>query len=165
MERAGTLVLKASRGARLVVQTLAGQPSPVVSRRLESERVEVGGFGPGRYRLIARAPEEIIVIREISVGAKDGPREVDLVGGAASTLEVLVKGADGSPLEGVSIDLLTEGGFTYRTSKRTDAEGKATITRLILGPLQVVARLGEERVDKGIRIEAGARQSITIEFR
>jgi len=165
LERAGTLILTATKGARLVVHTLEGQPSPVVSQRLEDRRSVVPGFGPGRYRLIARAKDEIIVIREVTVGPKDGPRAVDLAGGAASTLTVTVKGDDGLPLEGVSIDLVTPGGFVYPTSKRTDAEGKATISRLILGPLRVVARFGESRADKGIKIEAGSKQSIAIELR
>ena len=165
LERAGTLILAATPGARLVVQTLEGRPSPVISRRLKNARVVIRGFGPGRYRLIARGKGENIVIREVAVGAQDAPRELDLVGGPASTLEVTVKNADGSPLKGASIELVTAGGFTFRTSERTDAEGKVTISRLIGGPLRIVARSGEDRVDKGIQIEPDSEHVITLEFR
>jgi len=165
LERAGTLILTAKKGARIVVQTLDGEPSPFVSRRVTEAKSIVPGFGPGLYRFIARAEGEIIVIREVAVGATDAPRAVDLTGGAAASLTVTVTDADGKPLEGASIDLVTPGGFVYRTSQRTDAAGSVTLGRLILGPLRVVARFGDQRADKGIRIDAGSEQSIAIELR
>ncbi|MHC4952564.1 MAG: carboxypeptidase regulatory-like domain-containing protein [Planctomycetota bacterium] len=165
LQRAGTLTLKATPGARVVVQTLSGEPSPVVSQRLVKGAATFGGFGPGRYRFIARAPQEIIVIREVEVGPRDAPRELDLTGGAAASLVVTVTDADGKPIQGAAIDLHTEGGFVFRTGKRTDEQGKARVDRLILGPLTVVARFGDSRADKGIRIRAGAEQAISLEIR
>ncbi|MHC4410806.1 MAG: carboxypeptidase regulatory-like domain-containing protein, partial [Planctomycetota bacterium] len=156
LARAGTLRLKATPGAAVVVQTLEGEPAPSVTLKLEDGSLELAGFGPGRYRFLSRAPGEIIVVEEIEVGEKDPPRDLDLSGGPASTLKITVTDSARNPVRGVSIDLLTEGGLRFPTRVMTDANGVAALARLIRGRLVIVAQKGDLRVEKAIAIGSGA---------
>jgi len=163
--RAGTLRLRVTPGASLLVQTLEGDPAPVVSAKLASGHAAYSGFGPGRYRLMARAKGELIAIAEVTVGASDAPRDVDLVGGAASTLVVTVTDGDGKPVLGAALEIFSVGGFRFATGILTDADGKATLSRLIRGHIRVVATLGDARVDKGLAVEPGQSLSLALELR
>jgi len=162
LPRAGTLRLRANAGASVVIVTLQGEPAPVQSLKLADGTEEVAGFGPGRYRFLARAQGEAIVVREVAVGAKDPPADVDLAGGPASTLRVVVKDAAGEPVRGASIDLVTPGGFVFRTGVKTDGNGAATLPRLILGRLQLTARKGEKSAQKPIEVEPGRTYEHTL---
>ncbi|MHC4409409.1 MAG: carboxypeptidase regulatory-like domain-containing protein [Planctomycetota bacterium] len=156
LSRAGTIRLKATAGATVVIQTLQGEPAPAVSLALAGGSGELAGFGPGRYRFLSRAPGEIIVVEEIDVGEKDPPRDLDLSGGPASTLKITVTDSARNPVRGVSIDLLTEGGLRFPTGVMTDDKGVATLARLIRGRLVIVAQKGDLRSEKAIAIGSGA---------
>ena len=163
--RAGTLIIRATPGARLLVQTLEGEPGPIVSTKIETGEMEIAGFGPGRYRLFARAKGELIAISEVSVRAKDAPRVLNMYGGAQSKLTVTVTDFDGNPVQGAALDIYSSGGYRMRTGKRTDAKGQVTLPRLILGHVRVVATLGDASADKGIRVEPGQQLSMALELR
>lgn len=163
--RAGTLRVHATPGASLVVQTLEGEPAPLASAKLTTGKAEYAGFGPGRYRLLARAKGELIAVAEVTVGASDAPREIDLVGGAASTLVVTVTDGAGKPVLGAALVIFSIGDFRYAPGIFTDAEGKATLPRLIRGHIRVVATLGDARVDKGLAVEPGQSLSLALELR
>ena len=162
LPRAGTIHLKATPGARVVIQTVSGEPAPVVTMRLEEGRREIAGFGPGRYRFLSRAKGEAIVVKEIDVGDRDAPRVLDLTGGAASTLKVRVVDADDNPVRGVAIKLVTEGGFPFPTGQRTDANGEVVLKRLILGRIRVVATKDGIHGEGLLDIEPGKEHSITV---
>lgn len=162
LPRSGTLRIKATPGARVFIQTVTGEPAPTVTVKLASGQKQVAGFGPGRYRFLSRAPGEAIVIREINVGERDAPRDLDLTGGKASTMSVIVVDEDNVPVRGASIELITEGGFVFRTGKRTDADGKAELSRLILGRMRVIARVGDETAEVSVAIKPGMAHQATI---
>jgi hypothetical protein len=162
LPRAGTIRMKATPGARVFIQTVSGEPAPTVSIKLTTGKKELAGFGPGRYRFLSRASGEAIVAREIDVGERDAPRDLDLTGGKASTMTVTVRNSDGAPVRGAAITLITEGGFPFRTGKRTDLLGKAELSRLILGRVRVVASMGDESSEVTVAIEPGKSHAIDI---
>ncbi|MHC4940191.1 MAG: carboxypeptidase regulatory-like domain-containing protein [Planctomycetota bacterium] len=162
LARSGTLRLKGTAGATVYIQTLGGEPAPVVSTRLEEGGGELAGFGPGRYRIIARAKGELIVIREIEVGEKDPPRELDLTGGKAATLRVRVTDGDRTPVRGVSITVSTPSGFELPIGEMTDEQGVATLSRLVGGSLTLVAVKQDRRATKVLEIKPGGAHEATL---
>ena len=156
LPRAGTVRLRATAGAQVLVQTVRGEPAPTVTLKLEKGEAELSGFGPGRYRFLSRAAGEAIVVREIDVGEKDPPRELDLTGGEAAKLTVTVTDGAGSPVRGASIEILTEGGFLYRTGQKTGEDGVVELSRLILGRVILVAYKGDDRAEQALEVKPGA---------
>jgi len=161
--RGGTLRFSATKGAKVLVQTLKGKPAPVSLIELGSETEELGGFGPGRYRFIARARGELIVIREIELGPQTPPVSVDLRGGGKSTLVVTVRDAAGDAVPEAGITLVAEGGFSWDTRRRTDADGKVLLKRLFQGRMEVRAKAGEREAAVVVFVEP--KMSLTAEVR
>ena len=169
LPRAGTVRLRATVAARVFVQTVHGEPAPVVTVKLEKGKLDKGertiaGFGPGRYRFLSRAPGEAIVVREIDVGEKDPPHDLDLTGGAAASLVVTVTDGAGSPVRGATIEMVTEGGYLYKTGRKTDETGVARLSRLILGRVVLVAWKGDDRVEKALEVTPGASLEAQLEL-
>jgi hypothetical protein len=151
----GLLRLQATPGAKVVVQTLEGEPAPVAALELEGGSRELRGFGPGRYRFLARAKGELIVAREVEIGPRSPPVAVDLRGGRASRLTVEVRDEAGVPVAGAALTLVAEGGFAWPTGKRTDAAGRAVLERLIAGRVELQAAVGERRGAAVVVVEPG----------
>ncbi|MEM8885359.1 MAG: carboxypeptidase regulatory-like domain-containing protein [Planctomycetota bacterium] len=162
LARAGTLTLQATPGASIIVQTLAGEPAPRLSLKLPEGAAELNGFGPGRYRFFARARGELIVVREVEVGPKDPPRALDLRGGAAAKLSILVTDEARNPVEGAQVELVTPDGFSYAIKVSSDAQGRIEVRRLIRGPLTLVVKRGERRREQAVDIQPGTEQSVSV---
>ncbi|MHC4668057.1 MAG: carboxypeptidase regulatory-like domain-containing protein [Planctomycetota bacterium] len=165
LERGGTLRLMASPGAAVAIQRVTGRAPPVVALRLEEGARELRDFGPGRYRFIARAPGELIVVREIDLGPNTPPQELDLRGGRESTLVVAVRDAAGTAIEGAEITLVAEGGFAHRTRRSTKADGRAVLQRLIAGRIHVRAERGRRMGETAVDVTPGARLAVEIVLR
>ena len=88
-----------------------------------------------------------------------------MTGGAESTLVVTVTDGEGNPVLGAALDIYSAGGYRFRTGKRTDAEGKAILPRLIRGHVRVVATIGDSTTDEGIQIEPGRQLALALELR
>ena len=161
---AGTLSLFATPGASVVIQTLEGEPAPVVVVELAEGARKLHGFGPGRYRFLSRADGELIAIREVTCGPQSPPQEVDLRAGKAATLTVTVQDRTGDPVEGAKVSLATEAGFELPYTKLTDRNGRAVIKRLPEGKVEVRASLGGRLAGTTVEIVAGAALQAAIEL-
>ncbi|MHC4338976.1 MAG: carboxypeptidase-like regulatory domain-containing protein [Planctomycetota bacterium] len=166
LKRSGSLRITASPGANVIVQTLAGRPAPVAVMELAEGSAELRGFGPGRYRFISRAPDELIVFKEIELAPQSPPAEVDLRGREAATLAITVQDAAGDPVQGAEITLVAEGGFEWRVpGRKTNAKGELTLRRLFGGYLELHAREGGREGATGIQIEPGKTLTATVIIR
>ena len=161
---AGTLSLLATPGARVVIQTVEGEPAPVVVLELRDGIRRLRGFGPGRYRFLSRADGELIALREVACGPQSPPQEVDLRAGKAATLTVTVNDRTGDPVEGAKISITTASGFELPYAKLTDRNGRARITRLPEGKIEVRASLSERLAGTTVEVLAGAELRATIEL-
>ena len=150
-------------GAKVIVQTLSGKPAPIVTMALADGTKTLRGFGPGKYRFIARAKGELIVIRAVELGPNAPPRDLDLRGGPASELVVTVTdGAD--PVVGARVTI-EQDGFVSPRPARTDENGKATLTRLFLGPVTVRAKKGDAEGVASVDVKPGARLAAAVTLR
>ncbi|MHC4960469.1 MAG: carboxypeptidase-like regulatory domain-containing protein, partial [Planctomycetota bacterium] len=141
LERGGTLHITASPGAKVIVQTLHGKPAPIVTMALANGTKTLRGFGPGKYRFIARAKGELIVLGTVELGPNAPPEKLDLRGGPAAELVVTVNdGAD--PVVGARVTIEKDG-FVSPRPARTDEKGQAGFDRLFLGTVTVRAKKGE----------------------
>jgi hypothetical protein len=165
LARGGSVRLEASRGAAVAIQAVRGKAPPVVALRLADGVRELRGFGPGRYRFISRAPGELIVVKEADLGPSTPPVRLDLRGGKESTLTVSVVNLLDEPMEGAEILLLTEGGFAHNTRRKTGADGRVVLTRLLGGRLHVVAQRGNRVGRAALDVTPGAKLSVTITIR
>ncbi|MHC4930647.1 MAG: carboxypeptidase regulatory-like domain-containing protein [Planctomycetota bacterium] len=166
LKRSGSLRISASPGAKVIVQTLSGRPSPVAVLELAEGHSRLRGVGPGRYRFISRGPGELIVVREIEMLADSPPQEVNLHGGKAATLKLTVRDAAGDPVQGAEIALVTKGGFEWRVpGRKTDADGTLTLRRIFGGYLELRAREGGREGAAGIRVEPGKTLNATVTIR
>lgn len=165
LARGGSVQLKAAPGAAVVIQAVKGKAPPVVALKLADGSRELRGFGPGRYRFIARAPGELIVVKEVDLGPRTPPVELDLRGGKESTLTVTVLNAADEPMEGAEITLATEGGFAHNTRRRTGADGRVVLTRLLGGTLHVVAQRGNRAGRAAVTVTPGAQLAVTVVVR
>ena len=163
--RGGSVRLVASAGAAVAVQALEGRAPPVVALKLGEGTRELRDFGPGTYRFISRAPGELIVVKEIALGPNTPPAEIDLRGGAESTLAVEVRDAAGTPMDDAEIFLETESGFSWNTHARTDARGKAVLDRLIRGKVLVRVERGNRIGSAGVEITPGAELEVSVVIR
>lgn len=155
LERGGTLRLDATPGAKVIVQTLSGRPAPIVVMVLAKGKKSVHGFGPGEYRFIARAPGELIVVRNVRLGPKAPPLDLDLRGGKESVLTVTVRDRTGDPVVGAKLTLESAAGFVSPQRWTTDESGKARLDRLFAGSVTLTALKGERRAGKRIDVAPG----------
>jgi hypothetical protein len=165
LARGGSVHLTAAPGAAVAIQAVKGKAPPLVALKLADGTRELHGFGPGRYRFISRAPGELIVVKEVDLGPRTPPVRLDLRGGKESTLTVTVVNAAEEPMEGAEITLATEGGFAHNTRRRTGADGRVVVTRLLGGRLHVVAQRGNRAGRAAVDITPGAALSVTITIR
>jgi len=143
LERGGTLTLKATPGASVAVFAIEGREPPLVALKLATGAQTLRDFGPGRYRFLSRAPGELVVVKEIELSPSTPPAELDLRGGAASTLVVEVKDAAGDPVAGAQLTLVAEGGFERNVARRTDAAGRVEVDHLFQGRMEIRASAGD----------------------
>jgi len=162
LRRAGEVTLTASPGARVLVQTVSGEPAPLARLELPEGSQVVQGFGPGTYRFVSRADGELIAVRETAIAPDSEPFGVDLRAGAASTLAVTVRDRSGTPVEGAALTLRAPGGFELRTGRKTDAEGRATLDALIEGEVDVYAALGDRLGAARITVTPGADLRVVV---
>ncbi len=160
LQRGGTLELSATPGAKVIVQTISGEPAPIIVMTLAAGKKTVRGFGPGEYRFIARAKGELIVVRLVRLGPNAPPRTLDLRGGKESVLVVTVRDRAGDPVVGAKIGI-ESGGFAA-PPKRTDENGSAALTRLFAGWVRVTASHGERAAVKDIEVTPG--KQLTLEL-
>jgi len=163
LKRGGTLDLVTNPGAKVIVQTLSGKPAPIIVMELSTGKKSVRGFGPGKYRFIARAKGELIVVRNLELGPNAPPKTLDLRGGKAATLTVKVDdGAD--PVVGAVITIESNG-FVSPRPARTDENGVATIKRLFDGRITVRVKKGESEISREVDVEPGTGMSLELTVR
>jgi hypothetical protein len=165
LARGGSVRLEASPGAAVAIQAVRGKAPPAVALKLADGTRELRGFGPGRYRFLSRAPGELIVVKEADLGPSTPPIRLDLHGGKESTLLVRVLNLAEEPMEGAEIMLVTEGGFAHNTRRKTDAEGRVVLTRLIGGRLHVLAQRGNRAGRAALDVTPGAELAVTVVLR
>jgi hypothetical protein len=161
----GALTLTATPGAVVAIQRVRGKAPPVAALDLASGTRELRGFGPGTYRLIARAPGELIVVKEVELGPDKPPVALDLRGGKAATLTVTVQNAVGEPVPDAELTLVSDSGFRWSPRVRTDAEGKATLDRLFAGRVEVFAKRGNREGATALEVEPGGSLAIAVVVR
>ncbi len=159
--RGGTLHLVASPGATVIVQRLSGRTPPLRSLKLRDGTQELHGFGPGKYRFLARAPGELIVVRAVEVGPQTPPTSVDLKGGRESTLTVTVQNAVGDPVPDATLRIVGPTNFKMPAGLTGDT-GRKTLTRLIRGRVEVFAKAGNREGAEVIEIAPGKALTLTI---
>jgi hypothetical protein len=163
LERGGTLHISASPGARVIVQTLSGKPAPIVTMALANGTKTLRGFGPGKYRFIARAKDELIVLGTVELGPNAAPSKLDLRGGPAAELVVTV--TDGvDPVVGARVTI-EQDGFVSPRPARTDENGKATLKRLFLGAVTVRARKDDTEGVASVEVKPGAQLTAAVTLR
>ncbi|MHC4971465.1 MAG: carboxypeptidase regulatory-like domain-containing protein [Planctomycetota bacterium] len=165
LARGGSVELAAAPGAAVAIQAVRGKAPPVVALKLADGKRELRGFGPGRYRFISRAPGELIVVKEVDLGPSTPPVRLDLRGGKESTLTVTVLDVADAPMEDAEITLATADGFAHNTRRKTGADGRVVLTRLLGGPLHVVAQRGNRVGRAPVEITPGAELSVTVVVR
>jgi len=165
LRRGGSVRLAGAPGVAVIVQSIQGRPPPVDVLKLGEGAQELRDFGPGTYRFISRAPGELIVVKEVELGPNTPPVELDLHGGKESTLLVRVKDPAGTPMDGAEIQLETEGGYVWPTHHSTDAEGRATVDRLIGGRVFVRATRGNRVGQAAVDVTPGAALEVDIVIR
>jgi hypothetical protein len=161
----GALTLTATPGAVVAIQRVRGKAPPVAALELASGTRELRGFGPGTYRLIARAPGELIVVKEIELGPDKPPVALDLRGGRAATLAVTVENAVGEPVPDAELTLVSDTGFRWSPRVRTDADGRATLDRLFAGRVEVFAKRGNREGAAALEVEPGGSLTATVVVR
>ncbi|HEX5139268.1 MAG TPA: carboxypeptidase-like regulatory domain-containing protein [Planctomycetota bacterium] len=162
--RGGTLRLVSSPGASVAIFAVRGKAPPVVALKLADGTQTLSDFGPGLYRFVARAPGELVVVKEIELDPTTPPKELDLRGGKESTLVVSVKDATGAPVQGAEITVATEGGFSRPVGK-TDAKGELKIERLFDGRMYVRAALDSRLGESALDTTPGTALTVTVTLR
>jgi len=160
-ERGGTLRLVATPGATVVVQRLRGRVPPLRSLRLPKGEQELSGFGPGRYRFLARAPGELLAVKAVDVGPRTPPTTVELKGGKEASLAVNVENAVGEPVSDAALRLVGPTGFRM-PGGMTDTDGEARVTRLMRGRVEVFAEIGNRTGAAVVEVRPGAQLELTI---